>query len=147
MKTTLLTVLTCSLLLGAEAPKDDAKKEKEKLQGTWKALKVEERGESKDDDQDHRLIFSGDEFTIKEGDQTIIKGKFKIDPSKAPKEIDMEITESNKEEHKGKTGLGIYTLEGDDFQFCVCQPGDTERPKEFSGKGNLFVTFKREKKP
>jgi uncharacterized protein (TIGR03067 family) len=147
MKTTLLTVLTCSLLLGAEAPKDDAKKEKEKLQGTWKALKVEERGESKDDDQGHRLIFSGDEFTIKEGDQTIIKGKFKIDPSKAPKEIDMEITESNKEEHKGKTGLGIYTLEGDDFQFCVCQPGDTERPKEFSGKGNLFVTFKREKKP
>jgi hypothetical protein len=29
----------------------------------------------------------------------------------------------------GKTGLGIYELEGDDFQFCVCQPGETERPK------------------
>jgi uncharacterized protein (TIGR03067 family) len=143
----MLTILTFGLLLGAEGPKDDVKKEKEKLQGTWKAMKVEERGQSKDDDQDHRLIFSGDEFILKEGDRIIGKGKFKIDLSKAPKEIDMEITEARKEEHKGKTGLGIYTLEGDDLQWCVCQPGETERPKEFSGRGHLFVTFKREKKP
>jgi hypothetical protein len=54
---------------------------------------------------------------------------------------------SDKEEHKGKTGLGIYTLEGDDLQWCVCQPGETKRPKEFWGKGHLFVTFKRDKKP
>jgi len=146
MNTPLLTVLTIGMFLVADAPKDNVKKEKEKLQGTWKAIKVEEKGQSKDDDKEHRLIFSGDEFTIEEGNQAIIKGKFKIDPSKAPKEIDFEITESRKEDHKGKTGLGIYTLDGDDFQFCVCQPGDTERPKEFSGQGNLFVTFKREKK-
>jgi uncharacterized protein (TIGR03067 family) len=146
MNTPLLTALTFGLLLCADAPKDNVKKEKEKLQGTWKAVKVEEEGQSKDDDQEHRLIFSGDEFTIEEGGQAIIKGKFKIDPSKTPKEIDFEITESSKEDYKGKTGLGIYTLEGDDFKFCVCKPGETERPKEFSGQGNLFVTFKREKK-
>ena len=146
MTTPLLTVLTLGLLLCADDPKDNGKKDKEKLQGTWKAVKVEEEGQSKDDDKEHRLIFSGDEFTIEEGGQAIIKGKFKIDPSKAPKEINFEITESRKENYKDKTGLGIYKLEDDDFQFCVCQPGDTERPKEFSGKGNLFVTFKREKK-
>jgi uncharacterized protein (TIGR03067 family) len=147
MNATLLTVLAFGLVLGAEAPKDSVKKEKEKIQGTWKAMKVEEKGQSKDDDGDHRLIFSGDEFTIKEADQAVIKGKFKLDASKSPKEIDMEITEARKEEHKGTTALGIFTLEGDDLQLCLCQPGGTERPKEFSGQGNFFVTFKREKKP
>jgi uncharacterized protein (TIGR03067 family) len=60
----------------------------------------------------------------------------------------MEITESAKEDHDGKTALGIYVLEGDTLKWCVNEPGETERPKEFSappGTRLMFVTFKREK--
>jgi uncharacterized protein (TIGR03067 family) len=124
------------------------KKEKEKLQGTWKAATVEERGQTKEDKDDHHLIFSGDEFSIKRGDQTIIKGKFKLDPSKNPKLIYMEITEAPKEEHKGKTAPGIYALDGDTLKWCANEPGSTDRPKEFSGPAGtkqMFVTLKRDK--
>ncbi len=148
MKARWLTVLAVGLLLGADAANEDVKKEKEKLQGAWKAVTVEEGGQTKEDTEDHRLIFAGDEFTIKRGDQAIIKGKFKIDPSKKPKEIEMEIAEAPKEEHKGKTALGIYSLGGDTLKWCVSEPGTTDRPKEFSnpaGSKQLMVTLKREK--
>jgi len=148
MKARWLTVLAVGLLLGADAANDDVKKEKEKLQGTWKAVTVEQRGESKEDTDDHRLIFAGDEFTIKRGEQAVIKGKFKIDPSKSPKEIDMEITEDRKEENKGKTALGIYSLDGDTLKWCASEPGAPDRPKEFSGPADtkqMLVTLKREK--
>lgn len=144
----LLAFLVVGLLLGADAPKDDVKKDKDKLRGTWKAVTVKERNESKEDAEDHRVIFSGDEFRIKKGDETIIKGKFKIDSSKKPKEIDFEITETEKEKLRGKTALGIYELDGDSLKWCANEPGATERPKEFSseaGTKHIFVTFKREK--
>jgi uncharacterized protein (TIGR03067 family) len=146
--TRLLAFMALGLLLGADAPKDDVKKDKEKLRGTWKAVTVKERGESKEDTEDHRLIFSGDGFSVKKGDETIIKGKFKIDSSKKPKEIDMEITEASKEKLKGKTALGIYDLDGDTLKWCANEPGGTERPKEFSSDADtkhLLVTLKREK--
>src|SRR5262245_30491979 len=81
MRAHVLAALAVGLLLGADAPKGDARKEKDKLQGTWKAATVEKRGEAKDDAEGHRLVFSGDEFRIKRGDQTVIKGKFTLDPS------------------------------------------------------------------
>ena len=128
----------------ADKPKED----KDSILGTWRAVSQEEQGESKNDVEDHRLILSGGEFAIKKGDQILYKGKFKIDPSKKPKAIDMEITESAEEDHDGKTALGIYALEGDTLKWCVNEPGETERPKEFSappGTRLMFVTFKREK--
>jgi uncharacterized protein (TIGR03067 family) len=135
------------LLLGADAPKDDAKKDKEKLQGTWKAVTVEGGGKLQDQAEEHRLIFSGDEFSIKKGEETMIKGKFKIDTSKKPKEIDMDFIEAKRDNLKGKTTLGIYELDGDTLKWCWNKPGG-ERPKEFSSQAtdaHLLVTLKREK--
>src|SRR5439155_26069453 len=144
----LLACIAVGLFLGADAPKDDVKKDKDKLQGTWKAVTAQERGESKDDAGDHRLIFSGDEFSVKKGDETIIKGKFKIDSSKKPKQIDMEFTTADNEKFKGKTAVGIYELDGDTLKWCTDEPGGTERPKEFSSETDskrLLVTLEREK--
>jgi uncharacterized protein (TIGR03067 family) len=144
----LLAFVALGLLLGADAPKDDVKKDKEKLRGTWKAVTVKEQGESKEETEDHRLIFSGDQFSIKKGDEILIKGKFKIDSSKKPKEIDMEITEAREEKLEGKTALGIYDLDGDTLKWCANEPGATERPKEFASEADskqLLVTLKREK--
>jgi uncharacterized protein (TIGR03067 family) len=144
----LLAFMAFGLLVGADGPKDEAKKVQEKLQGTWKALTVERRGESNKDDEDHRLIFDGNKFSVKRADQTMIQGTFKLDPSKNPKEIDMKITEDETGKHKGKTAAGIYALDGDTLKWCVAEPGTTERPKEFSAPADtklMFVTLKREK--
>ena len=49
---------------------------------------------------------------------------------------------------KGKTTLGIYKLEGDEFTVCFAPP-DKDRPKEFttkSGTGVLVHVWKRQKK-
>ena len=113
---------------------EDAKKEKEKLQGTWKVVTIEEKGQSKEQD-DAQFVFDGDEFAFKNGGQVLHKGKFKLDPSKDPKAIDLEITESIKE-FEGKTGLSIYAWDKDDkdaLKLCLGRPGETDRPKEFAG--------------
>ena len=131
---------------------EDAKKEKEKLHGTWKVVTVEEKGQSKEDTDDARVAFDGDEFMLKKGDQVFAKGKFKLDPSKDPKAIDLEITESAKKGLEGKTSLAIYALDKDDkdaLKLCLGEPGNTDRPKEFSGAAEtkcVFLTLKREKK-
>jgi uncharacterized protein (TIGR03067 family) len=143
----LLACVAVGLFFGAEAPKDDMKKDNEKLQGTWKAVTAQQRGESQDDAQEHRLIFSGDEFSVRKGEEMMIKGKFNIDSSKKPKEIDMEFTEAKRENLTGKTALGIYELDGDTLKWCWNKPG-AERPKRFSseaGTKHLLVTLKRDK--
>jgi uncharacterized protein (TIGR03067 family) len=144
----LLAFLALGLLVGSDSPKEEVKKIQEKLQGTWKPVSVEQRGESKEDDEDHRLIFDGNKFRIKRGDDTMIQGTFKLDPSKKPKEIDMKITEDENGEHKGKTAIGIFALDGDTLKWCIAEPGTTERPKEFSAPADtkfMFITLKREK--
>lgn len=150
MRTLFCTTLAFGLLFSVSARADDAAKEKENLQATWKAVKMERGGESKDDTDEHRLIFSGDEFTIKRGDKMLIKGKFKIDPAKKPKEIDMDITEDESPEgkNKGKTAKGIFIVDGDELKWCVTEPGTDDRPKEFAtqaGTKQIMITFKREK--
>jgi uncharacterized protein (TIGR03067 family) len=142
-----LACIVIGLLLGADAPRDDVKKDKEKLQGTWKAVTAEAGGKSQDDAEEHRLIFSGDEFSVKKGEETMIKGNFKIDSSKKPKEIDMEFMEAKRDNLKGKIALGIYELDGDTLKWCWNKPGG-ERPKKFSSEAadvHLLVTLKREK--
>jgi len=146
MKTPFLSVLAVGLMLGAGDAKEDAKKEQEKLQGTWKAVTLQENGQSKEDNENVRLIFSGDEWSLKKGDETLFKGKFKINTSKKPNEIDMEVTEAHKENFQDKTALGIYELEGNKLKWCAKSPGVTERPTEFSGQdGRFLVIFEREK--
>jgi uncharacterized protein (TIGR03067 family) len=93
---------------------------------------------------------SGDEFSIKMRDMVITKGKCKIDPSKNPKTIDMEITEAAREIEKGKTIPGIYDLDGNTLKWCYDHSGNkgTGRPQEFSAKTDTkhtLVTLKREK--
>jgi uncharacterized protein (TIGR03067 family) len=141
----LLACVAVGLFLGADAPKHDVNKDNEKLQGAWKAVAAQHRGSSDPDAQQHRLIFSGDEFSVKKGEETMIKGKFKIDSSKKPREIDMEFTEAKRENLNGKTALGIYELDGDTLKWCWNEPGGTERPKKFSSEAHLLVTLKRDK--
>jgi uncharacterized protein (TIGR03067 family) len=144
-----LTVLVAGLLLAAEAKKEDAQKDQEALQGTWRPVSSEQGGKDQTDEaKEHALIFEKDTFTVKRGDQVLLKGTFKVDPSKKPRAIDMTITEGRRDDDKGKELHGIYELTKDGLKWCTSEPGGTARPKGFStkeGTKELLVTFKKEK--
>src|SRR5262245_33234803 len=129
---------------GGEAKK---KTDKERLQGTWRAVSGELRGKPDPKPERHTLTFAGDRFTLKRGDQVRAEGTFKLDPAKDPRHIDMTITEGP-EEVKGKTALGIYHLKKGELHWCVAEPGDEERPKGFETEGtrHASIVLKREKK-
>jgi uncharacterized protein (TIGR03067 family) len=137
-------MLTCTLLIAAasvalapDTPVDEAKKELERIQGTW----VTELGGEK-----VLLVCTGDKYVQKVGDVEVEKGTHKLDPTKKPKTMDITVTEGDA---KGLLQLAIYELEGDTLKICANQAGDKERPKEFStkeGGGRILVVLKREKK-
>ncbi len=145
-----VTVLVVGLLLGAEQKKGDAKKDREALQGTWMPVSSEQAGKDQSEEaKEHRLIFEKDTFTVKRGDEVVVKGTFKLDPTKKPKTIDMTVTEGRREQDQGKELHVIYELTKDGLKWCTSEPGGTERPKEFAtkeGTRDLFVTLKKEKK-
>ena len=83
--------------------------------------------------------------TVRSRDQVIGAGTVKLDPTTKPKAAEIAFTEG---EHKGKTRLGIYEIEGDTFRVCCARPGDG-RPAVFSaksGSGRILVVYQREKK-
>ena len=147
MRAYLLTAVAVGLLVGAGAPAGEGKKDKAALQGVWKVVTVEERGKSMEDNEGHEVVFKGDEFTLKRGDKTIIKAKFKLDPAKKPKQIDLEITEDLSGKHVGQTAEGIYEVKKDELKACIVEPGSGgARLTEFSapeGTKQVFVTLKR----
>jgi uncharacterized protein (TIGR03067 family) len=147
-----LTAVAVGLLLAAapdkDKDKDDAKKDREALQGTWKVVSAEQGGKAQDDATEYTMTFEKDTFTVKKGDELIVKGTFKIDPGKSPKTIDMTITEAKKEQDKDKELHGIYEVGKDELKWCSGEPGTKERPKEFAtkeGAKTLLVTFKKDK--
>src|SRR5438309_1056850 len=102
----LLPVVCAVLLLGADN-KDDGKKDREKLQGTWRYVSFESNGEKMPEEQLKRMsvTYAGDRWTVKEGDKVLVSGTQKLDPSKKPAQMDSVIAEG---EGKGTTMLGIY---------------------------------------
>jgi hypothetical protein len=124
---TVIPVLGISLLLLGSARPDDpkaAKKEAERLRGTW-SLKGEVQ-----------LAIYGDEsFEISIAGNRL-NGAREIDPSKKPKEITLTPDSSKKPLH------GIYKLEGDTLTLCIGE----KRPTEFKAKdGATLWVLKREK--
>jgi uncharacterized protein (TIGR03067 family) len=135
-----------ALLLVAADDKDDAKKEIDRFQGTWKFESVEMGGEKVPPDafKDASLTIEGNKFTMKEGEM-VSHGTFKVDVGKKPKTIDGTFTDG---ELKGKTLLGIYELDGDTYKACFDLSGK-ERPTKFeTKKGTMLVleVLKRQKK-
>jgi uncharacterized protein (TIGR03067 family) len=133
-------LLVCGLGLlvaGSVATGGDAKSELAKLQGNWIVEKDGKKIELKFDKSNFTISFEGKPF----------KGKFKIDPSKKPKQMDLTITEGEK--FKDQTALAIYELDGKSLKWCANEPGKEGRPAEFPDKEGdgkyLYVVFKRAK--
>jgi uncharacterized protein (TIGR03067 family) len=144
--TSLVFGTTALILLAGDAGGGEAKKSK--LEGTWRAVTVVKGGKEEKDDKNHVLTFAGKTFTLKEGDKVMAAGTFKTDDAKKPHEIDMEITEADKADFKGKTVKGIYEIKEDTLRWCLSEPG-SERPTELAGPAGtriVLVTLMREKK-
>jgi uncharacterized protein (TIGR03067 family) len=142
-----LALGTALALVAADPPAGEAtKKDKEKLAGTWKLTSGEYEGKASSADllAGAELKVTGDKYVFKYGDGTE-EGTIKLDATKKPKEITLEITSG---EDKGKTQLGIYSLDDDTLKLCTSPAGEKERPKELvtkdGSKQSLFV-FKRQK--
>jgi uncharacterized protein (TIGR03067 family) len=135
-------------LLGADEPSKEAKKELELLQGKWIQVHSEYKGTE-------RIGRPGrDEITltIKE-DQWILynetrerlecKLTINIDPSKEPKEIDLQ----SKIDGQERTNHCIYKLKEDTLTICGTNNGN-ERPKEFktNSEEGILSVWKRAKK-
>jgi uncharacterized protein (TIGR03067 family) len=119
--------------LAADA-EDKAKSDKDKLQGTWIAVKGEHLGVSFTEAQlkNWGLGFDDEKFTREGGERA--EGTYKIDADKKPKEIDLVFS--------GHTFLGIYELKGDKLKLAIRL---NERPTEFSSNDAMLLVCEKKK--
>jgi uncharacterized protein (TIGR03067 family) len=140
----LVATLAVVVCLAADAPKEDSKKDMEKLQGEWILASLERDGEQLPEEQakSRKRSIKGDKFTITRDGETLAQGTFTLDASKKPKTLDAKL------EGNDEAVQAIYELDGDTFKMCYAQPGQP-RPKEFAGKadsGHTLAVWKRVKK-
>ena len=73
----------------------------------------------------------------------VIEGRYRLDPTRRPKEIDSIPTEG---EHRGKVAPGIYEIDGDTHRVCFAPLGSEDRPTALAdspGRGyRLYVMRK-----
>jgi len=82
--------------------------------------------------KDGKLVIKGDPYRVMLAGNSVITGKQKLDPTKAPKAIDiMDATGPN----KGKVCPGIYEIQGDVLRVVFAQPGQP-RPTQFATVAN-----------
>jgi uncharacterized protein (TIGR03067 family) len=143
-----LLVLALAMTV-ADAPKDEAKKNFEKLQGRWTMTSAVYEGENLSADIVSKLKFEikGDQFTVKGDEETVktySKITLKLDASAKPHLIDFVVGAGDE---KGTVIEGIYEWQGAD-EFKVCAKIDVkERPTEFKSAENshtVLIVFKRQ---
>ena len=138
----IVTLLLASLMVPGGPTAEDVQKEVEQFQGSWRVVSGLYGGEVGADAGAYTMVFEKDSFVIRRGDQVVLKGRFRPDPSKTPKAIDMVIADDGEEEVHG-----IYTF-GEGLKWCTSKPGEKSRPAAFTAKAgsqDLLLTLKKEK--
>jgi uncharacterized protein (TIGR03067 family) len=139
-------ILLGLIVAGFLAPKvSKAEEAKNELEGTWVMVSVERDGRAIRPQTNLKMIYTADKFVLKSGDDVVVAGTIKLDPTKKPKTIDTTYTEGP---NKGQTLKGIYEVDGDTAKFCRAGEPDQDRPTEFktkAGSGGLFSVYKRAK--
>ena len=132
-----------ALTSAAEPKADPAKKDLDKLQGSWVLVYwLYDGTERPTTDRKIVLSLKGSKLTIREGDKVIEEGAFKdLDSGKQPKELEYFCETPFEASYPA-----IYLVEGDLFIACVGYGG---KPATFSAEArskNELVVYKRVKK-
>lgn len=135
-----LIPLTALFLCAALTPAvraEEAKPDKDAIQGTWKLVAVADGANEDTKPAETTLLFEGDKaFEMKNGERRD-PATIKLDSTKTPKEMDISPGD--------KTIKAIYELKGDTLRICLSGP-DKPRPKEFKATEDVTVmTFQRQK--
>src|SRR5262245_1731147 len=116
---------------------DPDKSDKEKLKDNWILVSNESRGiiaeifgQVPEPDKIRIVTFADDEMKLKIGDRSVPVGRFQIDPSKAPKSLDITIKTRGR---KKATLQGIYEFDGNHLKMCFDSFGES-RPAKFPVK-------------
>ena len=144
----LLVAALVSAIAAADDSKDDAiKKDRKRIEGTWRIIALEVDGQKAAEEDARRLtVVNGADGTwsLQSEGKEISKGTSTIDPTKQPKTIDFTATDGD---GKGDQCLGIYEIGENTRKLCF-GPSGKDRPTEFSSKAGsqyVLVTFEREK--
>jgi uncharacterized protein (TIGR03067 family) len=133
-----LAALGC-LLLTPDALARAADGDLQPLQGKWIVESFDYNGNPVDVMHGAVREFKEEKYTLSPKVGDAINGIVKLDSTKNPKEIDLEIN--------GRTLKGIYALDGDSLRMSYTLNGD-ERPTELVSKpdsGIVLVVHKRAK--
>lgn len=131
-------LLTAALLVAAPTPTAE-KKDSEKIQGEWGVVSAEFGGEKAPDDEvkKTKVVIKDNTFTIKVGEKVQL-AKFKLDPGKRPKTIDITHEKKGAEPN---TLAGIYELKGDELRICFTKRRGGERPTKFVTKDEVDLAL------
>jgi uncharacterized protein (TIGR03067 family) len=141
-----LLVLSLGLLTAAAAQEGKAvTKDLKKVEGSWTVVELEFAGQKLPAENlkelDIKLVVMKDgKYAQKIKGEVKEEGTLKLDPSKKPATVDLNITSGD---DKGKLQLGIYELKGDTWRLSLARPGDENRPTAFDAG---VMTLKRDKK-
>jgi uncharacterized protein (TIGR03067 family) len=136
---TALAGLLWLLLRPPPEPAAPARTDRDQLQGTWRAVRVEFQGvEMKD--AGIRLTFVGDEYVLSAAFGEAPRSAYRLDPTRTPKEIDMVSA-------AGAVWPGIYRIEGNTLTICLEQGGQG-RPTAFATRpGQPIFLYVLERMP
>lgn len=116
-----------------------AEADQKALQGKWKVESFEYNGAPVESLKDAIREFKDSKYTLTPASGETFSGTVKLDTSKMPKQIDLELPD--------RTLKGIYEIDGDTLKLSYRLEGD-ERPTEFASKpdsGVVLVVHKRAK--
>ena len=116
-------------LAGGDDVTQAIKKDRAALQGTWKVTESVSKGE-KAPPEELFLIFRGDVILVREEGKTAENFSFLLNPTKKPKEIDLD--DQGRRASKGRLDRGIYKIDGDTLRICIQTDKDAPRPTEFA---------------
>jgi uncharacterized protein (TIGR03067 family) len=134
MKLRLLALALAGLLIGADDPKIEAKRDMARLQGHWAFVSIEEDGHKIPAEQmksrtgQVMWVFTGDKLSLLLGGEKSA-GSFRLDAGQTPRAMDIKDCFA-----KGTTVQCIYEWNKGQLRICVGNRKGGERPGSFDAK-------------
>ena len=128
------------------APRQAARDDLKKLQGTWECVAMEREGDQLPPEsfKGSTAVYEDDRVTLYREGEVFRRGIVTLDPSKSPKKINTwDLTGP----YADDTVPGIYEVDDDTLKLCFSRP-KVSRPVEFTTKkepGFLYCVYKRKK--